>query len=354
MSNIIPSFSYSQINTFQRCQYAWQLSYKEGLQPRIDNPKPQLGTAIHRGLEAGLLGESVSAEVDVWADEAMKYLKPEEEVVIFDQKVLAKSIALRTLASFYDAGFEVMQGPKGTPLEGPMIERELKVPLSLSFDSRLYHFKGYVDVVARERFSGHLWTIDFKSRESFAPEDSEEYSLQMAVYQYMLLLLGVDTKGSIAWQTKSTVPREPKLNKGGKSMSRAAITTTWALYEAALKAAGLDPAEYGEMKEKLEEVQWQRLSRAYRGPKEIAAIWEQIVTPVTIQILIANEAPGDRPRTLNAFNCRGCQYKDLCMEGLRGGDTDFLREQRYIKRGEEPTPRMVGTPDFEDDMGPTE
>lgn len=335
------SFSYSQISTFQRCRYSWELGYKEGLMPRVDMPAPQLGTAIHKGMEAGLIGGSVFRGVDAWGKMILAKLQPDQEQVVIDQMVEAKSIATRMLDDFYERGFEVVEH-KGQKL----VEAELRLKLAPMEED----FVGLVDVVAREKRTGHIWCVDFKSRKSFLPEDAEEYSLQMATYQYLLrAVLGLDTKGTIAWQTRNTMPKLPKLNKNGQSMSRAILATTWVVYRAHLVANGLDPAEYEDMKGKLESIDWIRLSRAFRGKAEIFAIWDQIILPLVEDIARARKETHLQPRTLNSFNCKGCRFRDLCMEGLRGGDVQFLRETRYMKKGEIASP-MDMIPDFEDDM----
>lgn len=340
--------SFSQLRTFDSCGYKWNLLYNERLVPRIDRPKLDIGSATHRGIAHGLIGEDAAEGVHAWVEEKLERATPplteEETENLHTIATLANGLADRALIEFHRAGFEtVWLNHPVTKEKVPLIENKLETLIDVpGWDG----FKGYVDWVAREKVSGHLWLVDFKVKESFTNEEAEEYNTQMAIYSYLLRKqYGIETAGSIAWQIKSTLPRLPSLNKADKwgvqKMSRALITTTWEVYEAALIEAKLDPDDYiEEMKPKLDAVQWFRQAKAYRNKQEVDAVWEKIVLPGAEKIIRDRENPRLLTRNMNFFNCNGCAYKDLCLEDLRGEDVEFIKKARFSIIGgkEEPAP----------------
>ncbi len=340
--------SFSQLRTFDSCGHKWKYNYLDRLVPRIDRPKLDVGSAVHRGIAHGLLGESAQEGVQHWVEEKLERAKPplteEETEILHTQAAFASELADRALMEFHRAGFEtVWLNHPASNEKTALIENKLQIPIDVPGWNG---FKGYVDWVAREKASGFLWLVDFKVKESFTNEEAEEYNTQMAIYAYLLRKqYGLETAGSIAWQIKSTLPRAPTLNKadkwGNQKMSRALITTTWEMYEQTLIENGLDPADYiEEMKPKLESVQWFRMAKAYRNQQEIDAVWNEIVLPGAAKVTRDRSNPQFLTRNMNFFNCNGCAYKDLCLEELRGGDTEFIKKARFSVIGgkEEPAP----------------
>lgn len=308
--------SYSQVSQWTRCRRAWAFKYREELFPRFDRPSLDLGSAVHEGLAAGLQGFSYEEAINRWADEKYSLeLLPEEQEVLQGLLTKAYGITAKSLA-FIDLGhkWETVKHD-GKPLIEHEFESELGVP---GWDG----FHGYVDWVARELATGQVWLIDFKVRDSMQPVEAEEFNLQMAIYQYLLGKLNIPAVGSIAWQIRNELPKSPKVNKDG-TISRAACATDWDTYSAAVVAAGQDPEHYLEMKAKLETVEFFRLSRAYRGSNEVQNLWSDVVLPV------AKDIGGGIYRNLNHVTCNGCSYKNLCLEELRGGDTDYIKRSSF-------------------------
>lgn len=338
--------SQSKINAFRRCGYAYDLCFNQELVPRVDRPAPALGNAVHAGNASALKGGSISVAVGKWYEETMealhKLFEPTaEEIAMYMQaRDLAIQISERTIKKFHEDGWTLVTH-KGVPV----IEYAFNGPLNIG---HWKFFRGTLDLVARDR-NGMVWLVDWKVRSSFQPDEKEEHNLQMASYQYLLQEEGLEAVGSISWQIANHVPRPPELLKDGKRFSKALIRSTWEVYEAAVLAAGFNPNDYLEMRDKLATVEWFRPSKAYRSKTEINAVWNEIVVPSAVEMAEQATIDSSRPyvRNFHFINCGLCAYKDLCLEGLRGGDTDFIKQVRF-RRTNEAAAQFV-PPDFTED-----
>lgn len=331
--------SRSQILDYLNCGYRWDLSYRRGIQTAHVREALDQGSAVHRGIK-GAIAAFVTSNTKVeaamrqgaltgikdWAKEARtergKFLTDEARDQIKEIERNSFGIAQKALEHFNLAEWEVAMW-KGKPL----FEVEVVTPLP--------PWKGYrciPDLVARPRREGKkapYWLIDWKGRASFEEDDAEEVNLQFASMQHVLEIEipKLQIEGSILWQVKSQAPRWPSQNKDG-TMSRAAIVTDWLTYEAALKKANLDPAEYEDMKAKIAEIEWFRAIKQHRTPEECERVWFEIVHPAALRM--AKDPQVIRRWTHMPFACKGCWARAFCLAELRGEDTEFMLETDYM------------------------
>lgn len=343
-----PSLSVSQVSSWLRCRYEWYLGYEKRLVRKDLKWAPTLGSAVHAGIAAalmckhmmdkfclpfnehGVLITAVHDGVNKWAKRMLASVdqdQVDEELVQVIRDVIdqimpqAAEIARRTLQHIKVWEWRTLQDKYGRP----MIEYRFKIPL------RGWRcFQGYVDWVGVHEPTGYKWLVDWKVRGTFQPDDNEEINLQHAAYQFGLLrATGHFLDGTMTVQIADRVPQQPKLNKDG-SMSRALIRTDWETYRAALLAAGLDPNDYLDMRDKLSTVEWVRVSRHHRTVLEAQAVWEGVILPVAAEIRSKRRRIY---RTMSPRVCRSCVYRDLCLAELWGEDADYIRNTMYHKRG---------------------
>jgi len=332
--------SYSRLATWLRCRHAYVLIYDLGLEPRFDKPKIDLGIAVHAGLAAALLQQSVEQAIEGWYAKITKgfehLFSEDEHEILSDIREKSYGITSRTMKQL-DIGhrFEtIVHGGK------PMVEFQFTVPVP-DWNA----FNGRVDWIAREIENGNVWLIDHKVREAMTPESHEEFNLQMAIYQHLISQMMPDLAsnigGSAQHQIRAALPKQPKRNKDG-SMSRAACATDWETYEAALLAVGLNPLEYQDMKDKLSEVEFWRWSKSYRSATEVQNIWRD-AEQATINLA---RSPATY-RSLNPMTCGMCRVREFCMTELRAGDTEFLLATQYRLRGHDRLPVLLSA-EFEE------
>lgn len=334
--------SYSNISAWIACKYRYDLVYEKKIRPRIDHRPPMLGTVVHAGMAGGILNpsdfyQSAADAIKKWMKEFIAGKGPDyffdEEIEYLNNDIVATAIpiAQRTLDRLDLARWETME------LNGqPVVEMTLKCPLP-----GWKGFQGTIDWVARDRATGLVWLLDHKTRKQFLPDESEEVSLQMAAYQYLLMRAAkLNTVGSITVQIAAKVPKAPKLNKDAKSMSRAKIATDWPTYAASLLSVGLDPDDYLEMQPKLAEIEWWRMSQAYRSAPEIVNIWKEVIQRAAWDIARKHKHVY---RTLAHMTCNNCSVRSFCLADLRGHDTEYLLQTAYIAghtgEYEEPEPQ---------------
>ena len=318
--------SYSQLMEFASCRYKWDLKYNKKIVARTQDKAPTLGSAVHVGMAAGMLGQDYVAAIRKWGgDYIQKWSIPMDSTNEFERDLIqlneeletqideiedeAIHIVTRTLKYFDPKDWEVF-----VKANKPSVELHLKCPIK-----KWKGFHGFIDLIAVEKATGHRWLIDYKVRKALQNDNNEETNLQMAAYQHLALKNGIETVGSITLQILAKVTSMPKLNKDG-SMSRTKIACDWETYKQALILAGLNVEDYYDMRDKLD-TEFVRESRAYRSSLEVRKTWEDIITPMAMEMGSLNKRIF---RTMGTFNCRNCWAKEYCLEDLRGRDPSHL------------------------------
>lgn len=335
--------SRSQILEYLGCGYRWDLSFRRGIASTKVREALDQGSAVHRAIKEvigayantqmrklkftpGMVRANIIGGVSAWAQEERdrrgKFLTDETREDIETIKRAAVGIAEKAIENINLPEWEI-----ATYNGLPLFEVEIVTPLP-----PWKGFRTIPDLVARPKREGKnapYWLIDWKTRGSFEQDDAEEINLQFASMQHVLLIEmpKLLIEGSILWQIKDQGPRMPSQNKDG-SMSRQAIVTDWPTYEAALRKAKLNPADYQDMKEKLALIEWFRALKEHRDTALCRSVWHEIIVPAARRM--ANDPQVIRRWSYLPFCCKGCWAKDFCLTELRGDDTEFLLESDYI------------------------
>lgn len=350
----------SQIYEFSRCRYRFNLGTMLRIQPRAVMRAPDLGSAVHAGMEAvfreladasrfgvpfsrenaavhsgAAIQQYIRSQIDLRG--GIEKTPVEEVAALHEIETEAIRVLERQVRIFEVDRWEVVLHPETGE---PLIEAAVQVPMDLD---PWEGFHATIDIVLRDRRnSGIVLVADYKVRKAFTPPDSEEVNFQQIVYQHVLRQIGVETDGTMMWQIKSSAPAVPKLNKNG-TMSRSRVATDWATYRDELIRNGLDPEDYrGEMEPKLD-VQFERQDIVVRSPEVASRTWEEIVLPAAREIgaLYTGEVPGpEMYRHMGPYNCKGCWARDYCNAELHGEDPNHLLTTQYIDFKSERTDAM--------------
>lgn len=316
-------FSYSRAAAWLRCGKAYDYQYNQSLIPVINTPTPYRGTLVHFGLNWCLRFQHYgkpwhaareASELAIrmmwerWANkEKVKNFLMFDDTLRQDAENLrdeAICIADRVIQRYQldQGGWKTFTLPDGTPC----IEKD-------------FEFDGFTcrpDWVAYDP-DGKLWLLDFKLHNQLQPVEYEEWNLQAGCYQHVLKQHGIQVLGSCAFQIRAAVPKIPALNKtvgkdGSRTMSRSSIATDWNTYKSELIRQGLDPDDYMDMRNKLQD--FERLSFHRRTDTEAENIYREVNTLLSFQKLEIVPIF----RSLKPINCNRCDYKDFCLEELRG------------------------------------
>lgn len=337
------NLSYSQLRTFRECRYKWYHYYCEGLRTRgHEVGRMRIGTLIHKGLEVVFLmdylmrGASLTPEeIEKAVAEAIYQLHTEylDELgeLVTDEHITeveelterAIRITIRAIEWLDLDKWEVVASVDGEPL--------VECGLSMA-QAHWKAFVGFADIVLKEKSTGNVYLIDAKCRDKFQTYDNEETNEQFPIYQKLIReQYGVEISGVITWQIKTREPILPEMTKKGE-LSRKKITTDWATYLQAIEAVGHDPVIYAGVKEWAVKVEFQRFSRNYRSEVEVANIWQDI--QLTAKEMQREDLPIYRNLRPGFSGCHDCNMRELCLTELRGGDTTWIKKQRYRHKSE--------------------
>lgn len=325
---------YSEISEFLKCTESHKFRYADRIETNRLASAPTNGTIGHTVLMRMLQGSSeFDAETAAWSH--------------FNNILSASGIADKDdILDMKESAKEIIEVAKRGHdwLTRQMHFRPVLVEEHWSFKDQGFLFKGTVDLVLEDPESGALWLVDHKFRKSFRDGRSEDLNLQMAMYQKGLFeSRGMMVAGSMQFQLYPMMPKIPKVNKDGKSIAKNDIMTDWQTYVSAVRGVGADENEYLIMKEKLEKHRFFDITstRAYRSIDECNRVWHNVVMPVSRLIVDKNRKSIP---VMSHMYCRNCQYRELCIEGMKGGDTGFLIKHAFHNVGDRP--KVV---DFYDD-----
>lgn len=314
--------NFSRIASWLKCRELDRLTSEEKLVPRIEPGALVLGSVGH-AVMASLIrnngNKEAAAGIAEWCLKGLQDadLPPEQNALNEKTCNDAVLIAYRAYAFLQPERWETVL------LDGePLCEKQLRCPIP-GWD----YFHGTADWVAREVDTGAVWLIDHKFRKQFLPPWSEELNLQMVAYTRLLLKHGVRPVGSRQFQIRSRLPAEPKVNKDGMSISRVRVATEWSAYKAAVERVGGNIADYAEMEAKLD-FQFFDLdsTRTFRTAEEVERTWKTTIVAAAKDIARKGRKIY---RTASHMSCGMCRFKELCVEDMKGGDTDFIRSVRF-------------------------
>lgn len=336
--------SVSQIQSFMSCPKKWEYGYVENITPRVERPYLSIGKLCHKGMQTAMqykwvnehvVGyrreDALRAALNAMVEEHSEYVRnntflaeemPDIEQIltdaekVFEQAFWEFDIDKWEVQTVYISGVAV-----------PALELHFAVPCS---PAKALH--GYIDAILKDKTTGFVWCTDYKFRKSLSPDEDEASNIQNAVYAYACRKMGVEITGTMTWQHLNTPAADPQVLKNG-TVSRAKIKTTWSHYEDFLIEHDQDPEDYEkEMIPKLADIEWFRATYEYRNEDTINKMWHDCIEPVTRAIQKSCNPRIIKPRNLYPWNCKMCQFKDLCQAELRGYDTQYILDNQYVLR----------------------
>jgi len=305
--------SWTEIQAWCTCRTRWHWAYVRGIVPKRTERAPSTGACGHVAVAAALRGEDWREAVGIWLDHEVR------KAPLFDEDIeerkaiadLVLSIMPRYLAA-YSATFEPV-----------LVEHRFEIPIR-GIRARLI---GYWDAIVRDQ-DGKLWLMEHKfPQRSFRGPEDLELDGQIGVYQYAAHRLGYKVVGTIYNQLLARLPAEPAVNKDG-TLSKAKVYTDWQTYSAAVTRKGLNIADYADMQFKLAEFEFFRRDHIYRPGIEIRLFTRDMER----RIWDMRGAQRHIYRSESYLVCGRCPYRELCLESVKGGDTEYIIREQFEKR----------------------
>ncbi len=345
----------SDIRTFRSCRQRWYFSspMQLGLSPRMPGKALFLGTVCHDSLDRFhiIAADMPSARRPAYMEQCLnetfqnelnrlrRLLTTDEmnEMAIDISDIFDKAEAiLLNHVAWCETNFF-------TRFEVEATEVDFVVPL---MPEHGVHFAGRYDSLLRHRNTGRLWLLDYKvSNMPIVWYTQYLQQLDDQAKAYVLAcrqIYGRELEGIAFNVIRAKPPTVPKVLKSGE-MSRAANQdTTWAVYERALRANGLSPAMYHDMRAQLEEREEQKPFNTLvmiTFTDETLELFERSMKQTVREMLRPNIYPNP-----NFLNCKMCSFKGPCNTAMQHGvDSSIVKRElaekfvvgRYVQDAQE-------------------
>lgn len=311
--------SWSEIQTWCACRMKWHWTYEVGIVPKRVERAPSVGSCGHVAIAAMLRDEDWTLAVGNWLKQEFdkRPLFDEEKAERMEVAELILKIMPRYLNQYQDS------------FEPVLVEHRFEIPIR-GIRNRLV---GYWDAVVRGK-DGHLWLLEHKfPQRQFRTDENLDLDGQIGTYQYAAHRLGYPVVGTIYNQLLARLPAIPKINKDG-SVSRAAVYTDWQTYRDFVVKRKLNPDDYKEMGGKLIDFRFFQRSHVYRPLIEIRLFARDMER----RIWDMQRSKKHIYRSESHITCGRCSYRELCLESMKEGDTEYIIENQFepkISRKEE-------------------
>ncbi len=296
----VESFSFSKAWCYNTCRRRFAYKYRLWLKPLAkDAPFDSwrrlfMGQLIHAGLEAAMLGRPASIEIGLQIDEERaKGLRDEQETELPVMQEEAALIVENFCEWLPVTDWEVVKNPH---TGAPLIECELRVPLATGGD-----FLGYVDAVLKHKATGRVIVCDYKSKKALGAEGDEEYVTQLPMYIEALRRLDIVHTNTFALlEIKSSTPKRAprKIRYDSESID------------------GIRESMDGCFRYVPKFCSDHYLTQTWKNFEKLAGNMGRFQ--------FEHEYPNR-----SSFNCKSCEYRNLCNAVEYGADTKSVLTAGY-------------------------
>lgn len=297
----------SQAKAFLRCQNQYSYKFDRLLVPKMLALPLKRGSWLHELLEAHYRGEDWRQANEELAIEFNRMFEEERER-FGDLPTICADIMQAYVYHWReeDAGFKILA-----------VEETFEVDLPHG-----HTLKFRVDGIVEDDYG--RWLLEHKSHKTYPNDNYRFIDVQSSRYVWALNKLGWEIEGVIWNYLRTKQPTKPKMTKMGR-LSKAKLDTELFTYVRGLKELGLDPRDYSDVISRLKKHNtFFRRERVPKPKKVIETFVREIVhTADTIE-------RGYHPdRSVERSCSHSCDYLELCMTELYGGDARQVQNLRY-------------------------
>lgn len=306
--------SFSRLRAWRRCHRLYHYKYERGLEPKRKKVTLLRGSIIHEMLDAHAQGKNPMTVIKRFRKEYGPLVEsdPDHYGDLFGE---CRDIFVRYLDRWAEDGLEVE-------------ETEYEVSFTLTPELT---FRGIIDKILVDE-DGNRWLTDHKTHKVFPDEDARYSDLQLLLYVYAWNRQHPDQPlTGILWDYLRTKPPAiPQVLKSGALSKRANIDTTAEIYLQTIREHGLNPTDYEDILETLEEKGDRFFQRHYLPTPP-----EKMMLQIVDDVVATGETLGqDAARTMTR-ECKFCDFYTLCNAELRDYDSEYLLETEFRTREDE-------------------
>jgi len=310
------TFRGSEITDFQRCPKRYNYGWIQNLEPKVQNEKLTLGSAIHKFLETWYMSRRFKEAIEEmrnYIDDVV--MNSDMEQVVIDEMIeLAQGICLNYHRTYGDdSNWTVLA-----------VEKQFNVEFD---DGTVY--TGTIDLIVEDE-DGHVWFVDHKTTISLDIYDkNSDMDRQISRYWWALEQLGYNVHGFIYNIVLKDVPVEPKVLKSGALSKDKSQKTTFELYMKAIEDNNLKVSDYEDFLQQLKDYpkEFFRRLKVERTPQECqAAIGEMLEV---IEDIRDKHNNWRWYRNITKDCHWDCAFKSLCQAEMDGSNADHIRAELF-------------------------
>lgn len=340
--------SNSEIETFLRCRRQWKYESSNKMGLRTINPSPSaalhVGTVVHAVLEANVSlrrRPNIQAVIDASEIELENYYRslvgvgwsPSEREIVRSSRDLISGVCNHYFNYYGDIN----------PLGPDYTYRHAEITFSVPIPGTEHNLRGTIDGIAEGEDGVYL--VEHKTTSQGFPEATElQIGRQLQSYVWAArTLLGRPVQGIIYDGIAKKVPAVPEVTKKGM-LSKGPITTTPAIYRAAIKAVGQDESDYADILAKLEGQSPFFCRHVIRFPERSLELFS-----LQLKQIVIDMANPDLPLYPNRVwtGCYDCRYQELCTAEQLGEDIDTIIHFKYRHEERAPSRRNIAVTSLE-------
>lgn len=320
--------SNSKANTFQRCQKQFYYKYELGLRTKEKAVQLERGSWLHAMLEAYYI---TGEWKPTWRQLKKEFytLFEEEREELGDLPGECARIMRAYIKKWKkeDRRYRVVDSE---------LDEIVKLPNGIEFNF-------IIDLVVEDLELGGLWLWDHKSLSKFMEEDYMLLDVQLARYFWSAEKMGYKPlRGVLFNELRTKAPAIPKLVEGGNRLERRKdIDTTYETFLGEIEKHDFDPADYDEILQRLR-LNTGKFFRRTPMPKDkkltISTMQDLVDTVQDIEVAQERER---FPRTIRKTCTWDCDYKDVCITQLFGGDASSLMKANFETRDQQKKKRAA-------------
>lgn len=330
--------SVSAIRAFQQCEQLYDFRYIKFLRKRARPVAPELGIVLHDYLNhyySALRDGSTALKAHAYSlDFIAKGYTPrmrafaeaarEKGDTDLARDILAVPGRAERIAGRYFAA-------RGLADANRYIVLASEIRISTKIAPGIIN-NGYVDLITEDRVTGRIHIWEHKSTSDAPPTSIRLRDLQTFVYASIV----DEPIDAINWNyLRTKEPAVPDLvYKGTKREGltrRSDLDSTWEVYLDAIKAHGLNVEDYEDMRPRLSGRELSDFFPRYEQVIVVDDLFTDFIQ-TAFDIRAKRKAWASEksvPVKSLGFACRWCDYADLCMTSLTGGDVEDVIELRY-------------------------
>lgn len=313
--------SNSKVKVYRRCPNQYRYKYVMKLQPRAKSLQLERGSWIHELLQAHYDGEDW---MDLHKTRTKEFYNLPEEIRedLGDLPSECRRI-MRSYLRYWrdeDKHFFVVDSE---------LDEIVTLPSGLEFHV-------IIDLIVEDLRTNLLWIWDHKTRKSFEASDNMLLDPQLTNYYGAATILGYKPLGGVLYnEIRTKAPAIPEMTQRGLTR-RKNIDTDVFTYMSALRKHGLDPVDYSEILRHIARGQPERFFRRRKLPKDrpmLRTMRRELVQ--SAREIRAAEDDVRFPRTFLTSCKWDCDYKNLCIAELHGGDISSMIKLNFRRRKKE-------------------